>query len=185
MIFRFAILSDEVENFKREIKIDADNTFLDLFKAIVNCTGFNENEMASFFLCDDNWRKEQEITLVEMDTYSDEDPYTMAECVLNDYLEDEKQKLLFVFDYLTERALFIELSEIITGKSLKKPTCTLSVGEAPRQFLNFDEIANPSASLDVDESFFGDESFDLNELDKEGFDGLDDMEISAEESDLY
>ncbi len=185
MIFRFAIISDEVENFKRGIKIDADNTFLDLFKAIVDCTGFNESEMASFFLCDDNWRKEQEITLVEMDTYSDEDPYTMAECVLNDYLEDEKQKLLFVFDYLTERALFIELSEIITGKSLKKPICTLSVGEAPKQFLNFDEIASTSASLDVDESFFGDESFDLNELDKEGFDGLDDIEISAEESDLY
>ncbi|MPM41317.1 hypothetical protein SDC9_87969 [bioreactor metagenome] len=93
--------------------------------------------------------------------------------------------MLFVFDYLTERALFIELSEIITGKSLKKPICTLSVGEAPKQFLNFDEIASTSASLDVDESFFGDESFDLNELDKEGFDGLDDIEISAEESDLY
>ncbi len=120
-----------------------------------------------------------------MDTYSDEDPYTMAECVLNDYLEDEKQKLLFVFDYLTERALFIELSEIITGKNLKEPTCTLSEGEAPKQFLNFDEITNPSASLDIDESFFGDESFDLNELDKEGFDGLDDMETSSEEDDLY
>ncbi|WP_436414769.1 IS1096 element passenger TnpR family protein [Petrimonas sp.] len=185
MIFRFVIISDEVENFKREIKIDADNTFLDLFHAIVDCTGFNENEMASFFLCDDNWRKKQEITLVEMDTYSDEDPYTMEECVLNDYLEDEKQKLLFVFDYLTERALFIELSEIITGKNLKKPQCTLSIGEAPKQSLNFDDITSATVSLDVDESFFGDESFDLDELDREGFEGLDDIEISAEESDLY
>lgn len=185
MIFRFIIISDEVEDFKREIKIDADNTFLDLFKAIVGCTGFNENEMASFFICDDNWRKEQEITLVEMDTYSDEDPYTMEECVLNDYLEDEKQKLLFVFDYLTERALFIELSEIITGKSLKKPLCALSIGEAPKQYLNPDETVGTTASIDVDESFFGDEGFDLEELDKEGFDGLDDIETSTEENDLY
>ena len=120
-----------------------------------------------------------------MDTYSDEDPYTMEECVLNDYLEDEKQKLLFVFDYLTERALFIELSEIITGKNLKKPLCTLSIGEAPKQSLDFDEMASSTTSLDVDESFFGDESYDLEELDKEGFEGLDDIEISAEESDLY
>jgi len=185
MIFRFVIISDEVDNFKREIKIDADNTFYDLFKAIVDCTGFSENEMASFFICDDNWRKEQEITLVEMDTYSDEDPYTMAECVLSDYLEDEKQKMLFVFDYLTERALFIELSEIIIGKNLKRPVCTLSIGEAPRQSLNLDEVSSTSASLDVDETFFGDEDYNLDELDKEGFDGLDDMEISTEENDLY
>ncbi|MDO5664818.1 MAG: hypothetical protein Q4G63_06145 [Bacteroidia bacterium] len=185
MIFRFVIISDEVENFKREIKIDADDTFLDLFKAIISSTGFNENEMASFFICDDNWRKKQEVTLVEMDTYSDEDPYTMEECVLNDHLEDEKQKLLFVFDYLTERALFIELSEIITGENLKKPKCTLSIGEAPKQSLDFDEMTSSTASLDVDESFFGDESYDLDELDKEGFEGLDDISISAEEGDLY
>ncbi len=30
MIFKFRIVSDEVENFKREIKIDADATFWDL-----------------------------------------------------------------------------------------------------------------------------------------------------------
>lgn len=185
MIFRFVIISDEVDNFKREIKIDADDTFLDLFHAIIECTGFNESEMASFFLCDDSWRKEQEITLVEMDTYSDEDPYTMEECVLNDYLEDEKQKLLFVFDYLTERALFIELSEIITGKKMEKPQCTLSIGEAPKQLLNLDEATDAATALDVDESFYGDESYDLDELDKEGFEGLDNMEISTEESDLY
>lgn len=185
MIFRFVMISDEVENFKREIKIDADDTFLDLFRAIVNCTGFNENEMASFFICDDNWRKKQEITLVEMDTYSDEDSYIMEECVLSDYLEDEKQKLMFVFDYLTERALFIELSEIITGKNLEKPKCTLSKGEAPKQSLSLDEVDASTTSLDVDESFFGDESYDLDELDKGGFEGLDDLDISAEESDLY
>lgn len=185
MIFRFILISDEVDDFKREIRIDADNTFYDFFKAIVNCTGFSEKEMASFFICDDNWRKEQEITLVEMDTYSDEDSYIMEECVLNDYLEDEKQKLMFVFDYLTERALFIELSEIITGKNLKEAQCTFSVGNAPKQTLDFDETANTQTSLDVDETFFGDESFDIDELDKEGFDGLDEGEISSEESDLY
>ena len=185
MIFRFLIISDEVDNFKREIKIDADNTFFDLFKAIVSCIGFNESEMASFFICNDNWRKRQEITLVEMDTDSDEDAYIMEDTPLNEFLEDEKQKLLFVFDYLTERALYIELSEIITGKNLKTPQCTLSVGEAPKQTLNFDEEAVTTTSLDIDESFYGDESFDLDELDKEGFEGLDDVPLSAEESDLY
>lgn len=185
MIFRFLILSDEVDHFKREIKIDADNTFFDFFKAIVKSTQFSDKEMASFFICDDSWRKQQEITLVEMDTYSDEDSLIMEECVLSDYLEDEKQKLMFVFDYLTERALYIELSEIIPGKNLKSPTCTISEGEAPQQTLNLEDIKPVSTTLDTGENFFGDESFDMDELDKEGFDGLDDLPVETEGSDLY
>ena len=186
MIFKFLILSDEVEHFKIEIKIDADGTFLDFYQVILDCTGFSDKEMASFFLSDDKWRKKQEITLVEMDTYSDEDAYTMAECVLSDYLEDEKQKLMFVFDYLTERALYIELSEMIPGKNLKAAVCTLSVGEAPPQAMDIEEIRTESVSLDMGETFYGDENFDLEELDVEGFDGLDDASpVEFDESDLF
>lgn len=185
MIFNFLILSDEVDNFKREIKIDADDTFLDFYKSIITSTGFSDSEMASFFLCDDKWRKKQEITLVEMDTYSDEDSLIMEECVLSDYLEDEKQKLMFVFDYFNDRALYIELSELVTGKNLKSPICTLSVGEAPEQILSIEDIKAETTSLDTGETFFGDESFELDELDRDGFDGLDDLPAEPESADLY
>ena len=185
MIYRFLILSDEVENFRREIKIDADATFYDLYKAILDCTGFSDKEMASFVLCDDNWRKEMEITLMKMETSSDEDSYSMEECVLSDYLEEEKQKLMFVFDYFTERALYMELSEIIPGKNLKQPLCTLSKGEAPPQTKSLEEITSEGISLDIDESFYGDESFDIDELDHEGFEGLDDFLTETGEDDLY
>ncbi len=185
MIFRFLILSDESEDFKREIKIDADATFLDFFHAIIAATGFSDKEMASFFICDDNWRKKQEFTLVEMDTSSDEDSLTMQESVLSDYLEDEKQKLLFVFDYLTERAFYIELSEIIPGKNLKAPVCSVSQGEAPQQTAHFEEVKTDSGRLDTGENFYGDESFDINELDKEGFEGLDDLSVETDSDDLY
>ncbi|MDR2817000.1 MAG: hypothetical protein LBB62_09915 [Proteiniphilum sp.] len=185
MIFKFLILSDEVDNFKREIKIDADATFQDLYNAIIKATGFSDKEMASFFLCDDKWRKKQEITLVEMDTYSDEDSYIMEECILSDYLEDEKQKLMFVFDYFNERALFIELSELIPGKSLKSPACTLSEGEAPEQIANIEDLKTDTVSLDMGESFYGDESFEPDELDREGFEGLDDVPVEPDNNDLY
>ena len=36
MVFRFLILSDEVDDFKREIKIDSEATFLDLYNAIMD-----------------------------------------------------------------------------------------------------------------------------------------------------
>ena len=63
MIFTFRIVSDEVDNFKREIKIDADNTFLDLRNAICDSVGYDKNQMSSFFLCEDGWEKSKEITL--------------------------------------------------------------------------------------------------------------------------
>lgn len=120
-----------------------------------------------------------------MDTESDEDSYIMEDCVLNDFLEDEKQKLMFVFDYLNERALYIELSEIITGKNLKNPQCTLSTGEAPDQFKDLEDIKAGTDVSDLGETFYGDESFNMDELDREGFDGLDDLPSEIEETDLY
>ncbi|NDV95979.1 hypothetical protein D0T84_13810 [Dysgonomonas sp. 521] len=181
MVFRFLLLSDEVEDFKREIQIDADATFFDLHKAIIESVGYNEGEMSSFFICSDDWEKEQEITLVEMDTSSDEDSYTMEATVLNDMLEDEKQKLMYVFDYLTERAFFMELREIITGTDLEKPVCTKSAGDPPAQFVDFDMDAATTSSLDIGENFYGDEGYDLDELDAEGFDGLDNPPLPSDE----
>lgn len=167
------MLSDEVEDFKREIQIDSDATFLDLHKAILASTDYKDGEMTSFFLCDDNWEKEQEITLTEMDTSSEEDAYIMEDSVLNDFLEDEKQRLMYVFDYMTERAFFIELREIITGQDLDAAVCTKSIGEAPSQFIDFNDFDLKTTTGDLGENFYGDESYDLDELDAEGFDGLE------------
>lgn len=181
MVFRFLLLSDEVEDFRREIQIDADATFIELHHAILKSVGYKEGEMTSFFICNDNWEKLQEITLVEMDTSSEEDSYTMEATLLSDFLEDEKQKLMYVFDYMTERAFFIELREIITGKNLDKAVCTRSEGEAPEQFIDFETSSSTSTSLDMGENFYGDEGYDMDELDSEGFDGLDNPLPSDEE----
>ena len=185
MIFKFLILSDEANDFKREIKIDADATFMDLYNTLIESIGYSEKEMASFFLSDDKWRKKQEITLVEMDTDSDVDSLVMEDCILSDFLEDEKQKLLFVFDYLTQRALYIELSEIIPGKYLKKSFCSISYGEAPAQIITQDEVKPDVVTIDLGESFYGDERFDLEELDIEGFEGLDNVEDTSSETDSF
>ena len=181
MVFRFLLLSDEVEDFKREIQIDADATFFDLHKAIIKSVDYQEGEMTSFFICSDNWEKEQEITLVEMDTSLDEDSYTMEASVLDDFLEDERQKLMYVFDYLTDRAFFMELREIITGKNLPEAVCTKSVGNPPLQTIDFDTVAATSTSLDMGENFYGDEGYDMDELDAEGFDGLDNVAAPNED----
>lgn len=177
MVYRFLLLSDEIDDFRREIIIDSESTFLELNNAILDSVGYAKDQMTSFFICEDDWSKKTEITLLEMDTSSEVDNYIMADTVLGDLLEDEKEKLLFVFDYFTERAFFMELTEIITGKNLDKPECTRSVGNPPEQVVAFDDIETLNAtSAGLDENFFGDEDFDLDELDRDGFDGLDAIE---------
>lgn len=174
MLFRFLILSDEVDDFKREIKIDSEATFFDLHNAILDSVGFAKDQMASFFVCEDDWSKKTEITLLEMDTSSETDNYLMEDTPLDELLEDEHQKLLYVFDYMTERAFFMELREIITGKSLTAPLCSLSEGLPPSQMIDFDDIDIKPATSEVGEDFYGDSEYNIDEIDKEGFDGFGD-----------
>lgn len=179
MIFNFRLVSDEVDNFKRKIEIDADDTFLDLRNAICDAVQYDRSEMCSFFLCDDSWEKEKEITLEDMGTDSDEDTYLMDECILSDYLDDEGQKLMFVFDYMTDRAFFLQLKKIITGKSLKDPVCTLSMGKAPDQHIDMkrfeaeiDAKAAKQASLEDFGEDFDEDGYNEDEFDPEGFSDL-------------
>ena len=174
MIFRFTLISDEAEDFMREIQINADATFLDFHKTILEACKYADDQMTSFTICENGWEKCQEITLEEMDTESDQDSYIMAETCLDEFLEDEKQHLLYTYDPLADRNFFIELSEIITGKSLKAPKVSRSMGEAPRQTIDFDELfaRNPLVSepaIDLDEDLYGDgiseEDNDLEGLD--------------------
>ena len=128
MVFNFRIVSDEVDNFRREIQIDADATFLDLKNAICESVNYDKNQMCSFFICDDSWEKKKEITMEDMGADADQDVYLMDETILSDEIDDEGQRLMFTFDYLTDRSFFIEMKEMITRKTLKDPLCTLSKG---------------------------------------------------------
>ena len=42
MIYRFTIISDEVDDFIREIKIDSEATFFDLHEAILKAAGYKD-----------------------------------------------------------------------------------------------------------------------------------------------
>ena len=171
MVYKFRIISDEVDDFLREIKIDSEASFYELHEAILKSSGYSDDQMTSFFICDDDWEKETEITLEDMgNDSSEEDTYIMKDTPLSELLEDEKQKMIYVFDPLAERVFFIELSEIITGQDLAKAVCSRKVGLAPAQTIDFDEQLNTNTSIDLDENFYGDEDFNMDDFDTEGFD---------------
>lgn len=183
MVYRFKLVSDEVSNFSREIEIDSENSFLQLRNVILESVGFTKDELDSFFLCNDDWEREEEVTLEDMgSSASDCDQWLMESTTLCELIEDEGQKLSFVFDYLTERSFFLELKEMIPSRSLIEPICTLKRGKAPAQFIdmsefekNIDNSSNSSALEDIVEiDGMGSREFNDEEL-EEGFDIIDDL----------
>lgn len=176
MVYRFLLLSDEIDDFKREITIDSEATFKDFNDIILDSVAYTKDQITSFFICEDDWTRRAEITLVDMDTSSEEDSYVMEKTRLDEMLEDEGQKLMFVFDQLKERAFYIELREIIPGKKQKHPKCTKSIGNPPVQIDNSpDQDTSSSADSSLDENFYGDEDFNIDELDEDGFENLDNL----------
>lgn len=181
MVYLFRIVSDEVDDFKREIKIDADATFLDLRNAISDAVGYRKDPMASFFLCDRSWEKEQEITLEDMTIDSSVDPMLMSECTLSDFIEDEGQRLIYTFDYLTDRSFFIELKESIPGEHLGEAVCVRSVGEAPAEAVDLDafdaandaKAAKTAAAFDIDDDLYGDSQYNDDEFDIDSYSDLE------------
>ena len=180
MVYKFKLVSDEVSNFSREIEIDSSATFLQLRNAILDSVGYTKDDIDSFFLCDDEWQRLEEVTLEDMGSSSDQDIWLMEETPLNELIEDEGQKLVFVFDYMTERSFFMEMKEAIPGKNLSEPICTVKRGKAPSQTIDLDEFERQldhnaqktaaEADLDIDE-FYGDSQFNEDELGN-GFDDL-------------
>lgn len=178
MVYKFLIISDEVDDFKRVIKIDSEATFKELNDAILDSVGYTHDQMTSFFICDDDWEKHEEVTLIDMGQDADKDIWLMESTPIAELVEDEGQRLLFTYDYMTDRSFFMELREIITGEDLEAAVCSKSVGVAPAQMVDFEEIekqmqSSQSYNEDLDADFYGSNDYNIDELNDEFFDNFD------------
>ena len=71
------------------------------------------------------------------------------------------------------------MTEIVPGRSLKDPVCSLSLGHAPQETVDLDEFdakidakQAAVAATDLDEDFYGDQDYNADEFDAEGFDEM-------------
>lgn len=184
MIYRFKFVSDEVSNFSRVIDIDAGATFADLRKAILESVGYSAENLDSFFICDEEWNPGLEIALEDMGfSSSDEDVYLMDDTVIEDMIDEEGQKLIFMYDNLGQRAFFMELRSATPGKRLDSPTCVRSEGEAPKQIASFDEVEEKTEAALAknkarqEEEDFGTDLYGDDDYDIEDIAGLDDFDF--------
>ncbi len=163
MIYHFLILSDENDDFVREILIDSEATFYDLHEAIMDSVNFDKSQLASFFVSDEEWEKGQEITLMPMDDSTDE-ALIMEDVRLNEIVGKKKDRLYYQFDFLNDRGFFIELLQLDETKQLAKAKIARAAGDPPSQedFDDFDLDEMDDFVDDDDIKKFSDDDDDFN-----------------------
>ena len=175
MLFKIVFVSDESEDFLREIIIDADSTFLDLNKIILTTCQYLDNQITSFYICNDQWEQQEQIIREDLgEKTSDKDTYLMEKTLLRDLIEDVGDHLIFEFDTLSGRMFFMKIKDIITGKNLNNPICIKSEGKAPKQLQETDILLKSvepkdDQLIDEDDIFLKSDSFNEDEFDPEAF----------------
>ena len=164
MIYRFrAILDhDNKEDIFRDIEIRKTDTFEDLFNVLTQSFGFDGSEMASFYVSDDQWQQGQEIALFDMG--ENEDIRLMNETIIEDIVDEDQTKLIFVYDFLNMWTFLVELGEIVEeAQGTDYPNLMFVCGQVPSEA--------PEKQFEADHSFEDDnENYRLDDYDELNFD---------------
>jgi hypothetical protein len=173
MVLKFRLISNEQDDFIRDFEILDDQTFYHLHEAIQDNLQFDPSQIASFFICNQQWEKEQEITLFELSDDEAAKVLVMDSTRVGDHMKDIHDKMIYLFDVFSERMFFIELVEILKRDTSRDyPHCCFEKGEPPRQII-IDPIFQPripEKDMPMTPDPPDDELFDDEDLDRLGFD---------------
>ena len=163
MIYRFRIILDTHEDVFRDIEIEASATLEDFHNAITQSFGFDGQEMASFYTSNELWEEDEEISLFDV---SDEPGgiRIMGETILEDVVDEENTRLLYVYDFLNMWTFMVELADIADAEAgTTYPNLMYSHGQIPEEAPEKEFIAEEIEEEDYDEDFDLDpEDYDLS-----------------------
>lgn len=166
MIYRFRVILDTHEDVFRDIEIEASNTFEDFHNAVTQAFGFGGQEMASFYLSDEFWEQGDEIALFDMGEVPGE-VMVMQDTKLEDLLDEEANRLIYIYDFLSMWTFLIELAEIAEAEDgMSYPNLMFAHGNIPEEAPEKEFIAE--GSEDDDEN--GDDNVSFEDYDNLDFD---------------
>ncbi|MGC1633335.1 MAG: hypothetical protein WA749_14595 [Gelidibacter sp.] len=114
MVYRFRIVldNDTEDDVFRDIEIRETDSLEDLHNSITQAFGFDGIEMASFYLSDDEWNQGEEISMFDTSEGYDK-MRLMSETPINDVSDENKTKLIYVYDFFNMWTFYVELAEIV------------------------------------------------------------------------
>lgn len=163
MIYRFrAILDhDSKEDIFRDIEIRKTDTFEDLHNVLTQSFGFDGSEMASFYVSNDEWDQGQEIALFDMG--QNDDIRMMNETIIEDVVDGDHTKLIYVYDFLNMWTFLLELGEIVDeAQGTDYPNLMFVCGQVPSEA--------PEKQFEAEQSEEDYDGYRLDDYDELNFD---------------
>ncbi len=138
MVYRFKVWFEEIEDVVRWIEIKPSHSFQQFHTIIQESIGFDNKELASFFVSDNQWRRISEIILSKSDKddsgIGNLDAPLMSETKLRMLVNDPHQRFIYVFDYSALWTFQCELIGIEEhNDKYAYPRVYKSLGKSPRQ----------------------------------------------------
>ena len=117
------------EDVIRDIEISSTSNLEELHYAIITAFELEKNELASFYMTNEDFELLQEIPLLSID--EEENPMLgMNEVIISSILTKQGSQLLYVYDFMKMWRFLITLTEK-KEKIISEPKCVKSVGEMP------------------------------------------------------
>jgi len=159
MIYKIRVIFDSTEDVFRDIAISETDTLEDLHNTITQSFGFEGNEMASFYLSNDDWEQGDEIPLFDMSEGLMSNP-SMSTTTIKTALAHKNARMIYVYDFLSMWTFFVELFEIEEAEpGISYPAVAMVFGQLPDSAPDNGFIIEKEAGFDDDEDF-DDDTFD-------------------------
>ncbi len=161
MIYRFRIILDAQEDVFRDVEIEQTSTLEDFHNAITQAFGFAGQEMASFYISDDEWSQGEEIALFDMSEGTDE-TRLMGSTLLDDVADKKNTRLIYVYDFLSMWTFLVELAEVAEPElGIIYPNLMFAHGDLPeeapeKEFVGETEGEDAMDDLDEDNEDYSD-----------------------------
>ncbi|MDP4272384.1 MAG: hypothetical protein Q8909_20015 [Bacteroidota bacterium] len=132
MLLQLRVRSDTAEDFVLHIDADASNTFYQLHELLQEECNFDPSHSVAFFSADEEWDKEIEIRIFSDNPHHPfpSDGMIKGNARLGEFLKNKEDKLLYTFDVLNDKSLYIELFEKVMGKTINTPAVKLRKGKS-------------------------------------------------------
>tara|TARA_B100000767_G_scaffold43090_1_gene37017 strand:+ start:1418 stop:1900 length:483 start_codon:yes stop_codon:yes gene_type:complete len=143
----------------RDIEINSISNLEELHHAIVKAFELDENELASFYITNDEFELLQEIPLFRVED-KDNSMLGMSDIILSSILKEEGAQLLYIYDFMKMWRFLITLNEINEDK-ITNSKCINSLGIMPEDA--------PEISFKAEKKFdpFGEAFDEFNEYEEE------------------
>lgn len=169
MIHKIRVILETEQDVFRDIEIKLSHTLEDFHKVIKSAFDLEGEEMASFYLSNEDWFQGSEVPLEDMSEEGDIE--IMSQVTVGEVIPSKGGRMIYVYDFLSLWTFYCEVvEEEVVSVEAELPAVVFSFGKRPAEAPENDMLADLDLDLDFDEDDFKDDDFlEFGEYDENAY----------------